>query len=270
METIKWSGYEWLLQERWGLIHPQKPTWWYDSSKVSVDPHNYLHLKTGLSPRYFPELDLTSNIGAGLVSCTTPFSYGTFEIVAKLPYGKSLWPAFWMWSFNSWPPEIDVLEGFSDVSEDFSFKKKSLVEKLMNVFFKRGRIEKYNVHANVHYYDEDVKCNVSFSPDDKINGLLSYHDLGITVNPFLTAKDPTLDFITYTCVWTPSSIQIYYDGKVILNIQINTSMESLKSVSAFKGHTLNVILNNGVTSFADTKNPPESDFVIKSFKYTPL
>ena len=33
---------------------------------------------------------------------------------AKLPYGDNLWPAFWMWSWDSWPPEIDIFEGYTN------------------------------------------------------------------------------------------------------------------------------------------------------------
>ncbi|MBN1522720.1 MAG: family 16 glycosylhydrolase [Candidatus Aureabacteria bacterium] len=50
---------------------------------------------------------------SGLVETKGKFTqvYGRFEIRAKLPRGKGLWPAHWLMNAGgTWPPEIDIME----------------------------------------------------------------------------------------------------------------------------------------------------------------
>jgi len=54
---------------------------------------------------------------SGMVSSHDKFAttYGYFEMRAKMPRGKGLWPAFWLLPQNrEWPPEIDILEVICD------------------------------------------------------------------------------------------------------------------------------------------------------------
>ena len=236
METkrFSWEGYEWITQERWGQVHPEKAHWWYDESCVYLDNKDTLHLYTKYNPKYFSNIDKVSHIGVGLISCTEKFGYGVFSVDAKLPKGENLWPAFWMWSWDSWPPEIDVFEGYSNSRGNY-FKPR------LNKPFGF-----WNLQTNVHYTDEQG--------NKMLGGETGY----------MGFKNPSEHFITYTCVWQKDSIKFYYDGKLVREVLDKNILKRLENTK------MNVVINNGVTDKVKVLDPPLSDFTIRSFRYSPI
>ena len=231
--TITWSGYEWIPQERWGQVHSEKSHWWYDASCVKIDADDNLHLHTKFNPKLFPG-GIVSNIGVGLVSCTTKFRHGVFAVTAKLPTGAHLWPAFWMWSWDTWPPEIDVFEAYSNSRGSY------LKPRLLNP------AGFWNVQTNLHY-TKDSKNKMAKGKT---------HWFGF--------RDPSKHFITYHVEWTPEYVNYYYDGRLVRTIDDANILQQLNQTS------MNVVINNGVTEHVDRIDPPQSDFVVKKFEYIAL
>lgn len=261
--TYHWKGHDWSVGETWGLLHPDKDHWWYDESCVKIEHStNNMILSTKLNPKTFPPYpatpwacwdnrdttSLTSPIGAGLITCQTEFGYGKFTIKAKLPHGDNLWPAFWMGTWPSsplaaqgWPPEIDVFEGYSD----------------NNPNYRKGfwPLRYWNLETNVW-----KKAVPPLDSDGRQNGVNkgAKHHRG-----WANGNDPTSTFMEYSIEWRENYIKFYFNGKRVRTIRDKSFLNPLK------GAKLKVKLNNGVTKHVSRTNPPNSDFIIKSFTYTP-
>jgi beta-glucanase (GH16 family) len=89
----------------------------YQAANVT-ESGGYLHL-TAKRDAVTAKRKQTYNYTSGMVSTggvgkappNYSFTYGYFEISARVPAGQGLWPAFWTQPANyRWPPEIDAME----------------------------------------------------------------------------------------------------------------------------------------------------------------
>jgi beta-glucanase (GH16 family) len=103
------------------------PDWAPEGAPLGLNPFS---LHDGLleiraepaPPKIAPLLEGRPYI-SGLISSQPGFSqtYGYFEMRAKLPRGKGVWPAFWLLPADfDWPPEIDVMESVGDPSKVYA------------------------------------------------------------------------------------------------------------------------------------------------------
>lgn len=112
--------------------------------------------------------------------------YGFFEIEAKLPIGKGVWPGFWVFNhdlpaYPSKRPEIDILEAYPGGGPNSGWGD--------------GNFHPV-AYASTVWIDAGV--------------------LGGTKT--LTTTDLSADFHTYGMDWQPSSITFYFDGKPFYSV----------------------------------------------------
>lgn len=250
MKQIRFCEYDWMTQERWGRVHNVKPHWYYDDDQVTVNDFHDLRLSLEHKPKEvrLPDGKLTpSYIAAGLVSCKERFGKGFFEIDIKLPIGPNLWPAFWMWSWEGWPPEIDVMEAYSNSKSSY-FKFRWL-----------RPLSFWNIQTNVHY---------------AANHEGSKH-IGAKTH-WMGFSNPTNRFVRFAVHWDNDVMEFYYDDRMVRRIT------DKKILSLFENHKMNVIINNGIRSnvskkdyinpnsrFSQEINKQQSTLVARNFIYSP-
>lgn len=108
------------------------------------------------------------------------FLHGKFEASIKLPKGKGLWPAFWLFGGHRWN-EIDIFEFWNETKAGGKIDDDKL-----------GRV----MHTNVHY---------------------DYLDLGKSIQcPYkYLYTDFSEDFHVFTLIWEENKIEWFIDGFLI-------------------------------------------------------
>ena len=237
MKTITWMGYSWkTIKPDGGAFHADNPHMWYDDACVHTMTNGILSLDARYNPHKFTIDGKTYNpeIGVGLVTTVNKFSYGKFEVCLRLPRGNWLWPAFWLTGGKTWPPEIDVFEGYSN--------GKGSYEK----FQWTRPCTKYAVRTNAWKGEYPKQKQFGAQQHKAFKNPDSYH--------------------YFTMIWKPKEVKLYFDSKEV------RKFTDKKLLSQMADGGMHVILNNGCRNDAkDLKlGYAASSMFVKSFIYVPL
>ena len=112
--------------------------------------------------------------------------YGWFEMEAKLPKGRGLWPSFWLYAHNDHTrPEIDILEAYGGGDEWW---------------------------ATADGRPIDYGATVWVSPEDGSSGdMISHQRPGWS----FPTGDLTAGFNKYGALWEPDGITFFFNGRAI-------------------------------------------------------
>jgi hypothetical protein len=237
---------EWRFGMPWGDFHNGYLHQYYDTTgnMAYVSPEG-LVLELRKIPKTWKKSDLpewkqkdlpeefTIPVGVGFVSTKQTWQYGWFEAWIKLPKGQSFWPAFWSSAIDSWPPEIDILEAYSERGPKYNGPTISQ--------YWRYRPNR-QIRPNLHYGKTE-----DGTKDDYIG-----YDIPVA--------ECTERFVQYACLWEEDRIEIYYDG---YKVQECTDPKILKWYNEGGKHYF--ILCHGLHNDYP-ENPDESAMLIRSFK----
>jgi beta-glucanase (GH16 family) len=121
--------------------------------------------------------------------------YGRFEIRAKLPTGKGLWPAHWLYPQNrNWPMEYLMSQAVAEGKERLIPEERPWYSEI-DIMEYLGH-EPKTVYGTLHYYTFDGKKETSSGT-------------------WVGTEDYSKDFHIYALEWEPDSIRWYIDGHLI-------------------------------------------------------
>jgi hypothetical protein len=127
-----------------------------------------LRLTTDRAPPELQPFLYGQKYTSGLMTTRLSFSqlYGVFEMRARLPKGRGLWPAFWLVPADgSWPPEIDI---FETLGQEPSVVYTTVHSKAQGKYEKFGKVNRVaDTSADFHTYAVDwQKEEIAFYFDD--------------------------------------------------------------------------------------------------------
>lgn len=243
-KQITFSGYEWRTSARYGRFNRSNPYQWYADACVNIkndcmlldvqyEPKHFIEVIDGVEVQYCPDF------AVGCVHCLEQFDFGTFEAECILPKGSNLWPAFWLSAWGSWPPEMDVFEGYSGNDGNYRTWFRPQFPWIWPTV---------NIETCTHY---DKAPNNKHLPVKRLS-----------VCKWNT--NPTNNLVKYKVVWMPDKIAYYHNDKLVNEV---TDKQILDQFAQYK---MCVIFDSFVRpSFRHIDLPIQQQFIVKSFKYTP-
>lgn len=121
--------------------------------------------------------------------------YGRFEIRAKLPSGKGIWPAYWLYpQYRDWQMEYIMSEAVANGKESLIPEERPWYTEIDIMEF-LGHEPKV-LYGTLHYYTFDGKKRTSSGT-------------------WRGEEDYSGGFHVYALEWEPDSIRWYIDGRLI-------------------------------------------------------
>lgn len=255
IKRFNWCGHEWVTCMEGGRpIHPDNPWYYIDGSEVVMYRDGSIRLNLAYRPTeitwynsgWTDKVTYKPTIACGLIRSVEAFPVNnSFECDVMMPIGKNLWFSFWLTACDSWPPEIDIFEGYTD--ENGSYLDELAFHWRFPFIYRNMRFE-----SNVHYTDKKgVHRQV---------GPKGIHPKNIRMFPYIYKE-----WQHFKCIWKEDYITFSVNDIVVRTIRNKKVLEKMKTKGMWAVFN---IWPNDKFDLAEEGNIKSYDapFVIKNFK----
>ena len=194
---FKYFGFNWTTLMEGRKLHPSFSYMYYDGvNTIRVNQEGDLELGIKYLPAVITDYQGTfeSTYAVATMRTKEKLKQGYLEAEIKLPRGKRLWPAFWLTGAGSWPPEIDILEAWSENRGNYFRLTQPQPPYL---------VPGWRVTTNYHYKDWTA-------PDSQKQAIGSRQ-----ISIFKMWRSPDENFHKYGVYFDDNEIRFYVDGKLL-------------------------------------------------------
>ena len=263
MDTINKFGFNWRVGRNWGIAHPEHICY---NNPISIhEGNNYIGLGIDRKPAYIPIDGYTNpedpDMGntkfypwsVGYLSTIETIKYGYIRVEFKLPIGMHVWPAIWLTDGKTWPPEVDIVEGWTGQYNWPILKPKSA-----------RRLYRVNPLANRIF----PGVHLGTSPKDHWGK--SYTKFRGTSPCYLNI--PGIN--NCELIWTPDRLIAYYNGHKVMDESDPEILKYFNDSEGMEIHLNNYISNDfTINDYIEMIQKPEKDyckwFYIYDVQYNP-
>lgn len=233
------------------VVHPDNPWYWCSNSAnaMTVMGNGEIHLYCKENPRdvkYWDGKIYHPKYECGTLRSKEEFSFGTFSLEIKLPEGYNLWPSFWLTGVGNWPPEIDIMEAWSN---DNNYYNWTIVQPPY-------LYPSWCTTTNVHYNNKRMEHEQVGSKN---------------VSIFKQGKNPKDNFIKYEVEWLPNRITFRINGKKVREFKNHICEKVVKNLKYTEyDNSMYVVINLWCDNPEFNRVEQKTPMIIRNFKYTPM
>lgn len=246
----KW-GYTWeTCMENDRPLDPNNPRYYINKDNVIDNKeNNTVELSIEHNPavvnwynsEWTARINYNPKYSCGLIKSVDVVPVNSIiEAKIKFPKGNNLWPSFWLTACDGWPPEIDIVEAYSNKKGDY---RDSLGLHMSWPFIYR----EYRLESNIHYKIDKIKMQAGTAALHK-----KYLNLPLEDN-----------WNHFKCEWTERYVKYYVNNNLVRTIDDPFILNRLKTKGMW------VVFNVWPRKINNT-HKAYTNMIIKDFKVTPI